>query len=69
MVIPHIGARCHVERSRCLIAPSQWYESRYPNNFERYLENWGAASWLLLEPPQSGQEKRHVRVKNLAVCV
>lgn len=68
MVIPHIGARCHVERSRCLIAPSQSYESRYPNHFERYLKTWESASCLLLESPQSDRlENNDVRVKDFAV--
>jgi len=51
-VRPHIGARCRVGRDGCLIAPTQRYESRYPERFERYLQTWEAAFSLLLEPSQ-----------------
>jgi len=66
-VRPHIGARCRVGRDGCLIAPPQRYESQFPNQFERYLQTWEAASSLLLESPQSNQEDSDVRVENVAV--
>jgi len=42
LINPHVGAKCHINRQVCIIAPGR------KENLQEYLAIWAAASALLL---------------------